>query len=218
MTDQEKLEALQRVTGGVSRETGTQLLELEVLFLRWARTMNLASPQTLGQTWSRHILDSAQLWVHRHDAQHWLDLGSGSGFPGLVLAVLAREVGHSVVMVESNQKKSAYLRQAIRVLHLPAEVQATRVESLPGKIWETTALVVTARAFAPLVRIFDWTDGFGGGAARALLHKGRGYQNEVAEARDGWTFDLLEHPSSTDADGVVLDVTGVRRTETQLGN
>jgi 16S rRNA (guanine527-N7)-methyltransferase len=211
LNEQEKYESLQRVTGGVSRETYQQLLELERFFLKWAQTINLVAPSTLDQVWTRHILDSAQLWMIRGETSSWLDLGSGSGFPGLVLATLSKEAGSRTTLVESNSKKSTYLRQAIRHLSLHADVITKRVEELPSETFQRSGRTTTARAFAPLDRILTWTNGLGSSRSRALLHKGRGFHAEVAEARGTWDFVLVEHPSLLDLDSVVLDITGIRK-------
>ena len=189
----------------------TRIFELETFFVKWARTINLVSPTTFANSWHRHILDSAQLWCLRQETAHWLDLGSGSGFPGLVLAALSKDKGLRSTFVESNAKKSAYLRQAISYLKLDARVRTERVEELEPEIYARSGTTITARAFAPLERTLAWTRGFGSPVARALLHKGRGYKDEISAARGSWHFDLIEHPSLVDSDSVILDITGVRR-------
>jgi 16S rRNA (guanine527-N7)-methyltransferase len=205
----QKIESLQQVAGGVSRETAERMLALEACFSKWAARINLVAPSTLSDAWNRHVLDSAQLWRLRSSAKAWMDLGSGSGFPGLTVAVLGREEGHQVTLVESNLKKAAYLRSAAAELELKVDVSTKRVEDLD---WAGGARpLITARAFAPLSRILHWTNGFGSSTTRALLHKGRGYQDEIMEVRDLWHFDLVEHRSLIEADSVILDISNVRR-------
>ncbi len=114
---------------GVSRET-LMLLESYVEHLQhWQKTTNLVAPSTLSQIWSRHIVDCAQLLALQPQARHWLDLGSGGGLPGLVLACQLKELGGSVDLIESNSKKAAFLRHVATSLNLPARVHAERIET-----------------------------------------------------------------------------------------
>lgn len=207
MTPKKKLEALRQIYPQVSRETEFLLVELEAFFLKWASTINLVSPATLPHTWTRHVLDSAQLIPLADEINSWLDLGSGSGFPGLVLAAFAKSASGHVTMVESNHKKAAYLRQAAAKFDLPATVKVQRVEAYKSA---DDVSVITARAFAPLSEILRMTDGLYDPSRRALLHKGRGYAAEIEAARDRWTFDLVEHRSLIDPESVILDISGVR--------
>jgi 16S rRNA (guanine527-N7)-methyltransferase len=103
------------------------------------------------------------------------------------------------------------LKQAISVLGINAKVLTQRVEQLEPALFQAEGVTVTARAFAPLARMLEWTDGFGSPATRALLHKGRDYQTELAEVRGRWTFDLIERPSLVDSASVILDITAVKR-------
>jgi 16S rRNA (guanine527-N7)-methyltransferase len=206
-----KVASIRRVVPEVSRETIDRLLRLEAFFLKWATSINLVAPSTIDDAWNRHFLDSAQLWQWRETTRSWLDLGSGSGFPALVLAVLSQDHSLSTILVESNLKKSAYLKQAISLLGLDAKVLTQRVEQLEPRFFQAEGVTVTARAFAPLARMLEWTDGFGSPSTRALLHKGRDYQSELAEARGRWTFDLIERPSLVDSASVILDITAAKR-------
>src|SRR5690606_22298714 len=125
------------------------LLEFEKLFLKWTQRINLAAPSTLKDVWSRHILDSAQLARLEPTATNWLDIGSGGGFPGLVLAFLLKErSGARIDLVESNRKKAAFLQSVIGQFDLPAKVNAVRIEDSYGIVPDPE--VVTARALAPL--------------------------------------------------------------------
>lgn len=190
----------------VSRETLEKLQNLESFFLKWAKHINLVAPSTLDDVWSRHILDSAQLWAYRGDAKNWIDLGSGSGFPALVISCLLGDQG-KVTMVESNVKKASYLRNASASLGLNTLVRTERVEAL-GTV---EADLITARAFAPLPRLFEFSESIFANGRRALLHKGRGYQQELEDVRDEWDYDLLIHQSLVDSDSVILEISNLRR-------
>lgn len=202
-----KIDALCGIVGPVSRETAERMLEFEALFLKWAARINLVAQSTLDNVWTRHVLDSAQIFRLAPDAEAWVDLGSGGGFPGLVIAVLRGDQrGRKIHLVESSRKKAAFLQNAISVLHLQAEVHADRVESVAGQL--PTKATVSARALAPLHILLELSFPFLG---RGLFHKGRDYRSEVAISRDAWAFDLIDHPSLIAPDSVILDISNVRR-------
>lgn len=205
-----KRSELESVAGDVSRETFEGLVRFEDLFRKWAERINLAAPSTLPDLWRRHILDSAQLMKLAPQESRWLDLGSGGGFPGAVVAILLRDrAGGHVDLVESNAKKAAFLKTALGELHAPASVHVTRIEAFAGKQGEIE--VVTARALAPLPALLGLASPWLSAGAKGLFHKGRDYRREVEESRDGWQFDLIEHPSAVDRDGVILEISGLRR-------
>lgn len=207
MTGERRAE-LESVAGPVSRETFDRLLRFETQFRKWSQRINLAAPSTLPQLWSRHILDSAQLLKLAPDAARWLDLGSGGGFPGAVLAILLRDcAGASIDLIESNAKKAAFLKTVLGELQAPAMVHVVRIESFAGSGYD----VVTARALAPLPALLQLASPWLAGGARGLFHKGRDYRREVEESRDVWRFDLVEHASAVDRIGVILEVSGLRR-------
>jgi 16S rRNA (guanine527-N7)-methyltransferase len=207
---QQKLEALRETTGSVSRETFERLLEFERSFLRWSERINLASPSTLNETWSRHILDSAQIAQLAPTEKRWLDLGSGGGFPGAVIAILLMErQGASIDLVESNRKKAAFLQTTLGRLKAPARVHPRRIEDA-YKLVEMPE-IVTARALAPLPVLLGLVLPWLGAGARGLFHKGRDYQSEVKESVQQWSFDLLEHRSIVDPESVVLEIHHLRR-------
>ena len=200
---------LQKATGPVSRETFERLQAFEQLFLKWNRSINLAAPSTLDDVWRRHILDSAQLARIAPAATRWVDLGSGGGFPGLVLAfLLVERPGASVDLVESNRKKASFLQSVIGQFDLPARVVAKRIDDSYGLVF--TPEIVTARALAALPDLLDLSAPWLAKGARALFHKGRDYRTEVEESTHRWVFDLVEHPSMTDPHGVILEVTHLR--------
>src|SRR5262245_11171456 len=143
----DRTRALALVT--VSRETSLRLDQLVSLLLKWQAKINLVAPSTLGHVWTRHVADSLQLLRLAPQAHAWVDLGSGGGFPGLVLAcALADKPPATVHLVESNAKKAAFLREAVRTLTLPALVHAMRIKDFVQGFAETPD-VVTARALAP---------------------------------------------------------------------
>jgi 16S rRNA (guanine527-N7)-methyltransferase len=202
-------ERLHETAGPVSRETFDRLARFEGLFLKWNRRINLAAPSTLGNVWQRHILDSAQLMPLAPVASHWLDLGAGGGFPGLVVALLLKERGGSIDLVESNRKKASFLQAVIGEFGLPARVIARRIEESPGLT--ASADVVTARALAPLPALLDLAAPWLTAGSRGLFHKGRDYRAEVEESTHRWAFDLVEHRSRVDPQSVILEISGLRQ-------
>ncbi|CAN7229930.1 16S rRNA (guanine(527)-N(7))-methyltransferase RsmG [Phyllobacterium sp. LjRoot231] len=207
-SDREK--RLQEVLSHVSRETVDNLCGFEELFRKWSTAINLASPSTLDQLWERHIVDSAQLFDMAPNASKWLDLGSGGGFPGVVLAILLKErSGGRIDLVESNGKKAAFLRTAIGQFSAPGTVHAARIDAVWAKI--PTPEIITARALASLNELFALSEPWMNDGATALFQKGRDYRREIEESRYDWSFDLVERRSVVDKDSVVLQVSNLRR-------
>ena len=207
-------EDLQEAAGPVSRETFERLQAFEQLFLKWNRSINLAAPSTLDDVWRRHILDSAQLARIAPAATRWVDLGSGGGFPGLVLGFLLKErPGASIDLVESNRKKASFLQSVVGQFDLPARVLAKRIDDSYGLV--SAPEIVTARALAALPDLLDLAAPWLTKGARALFHKGRDYRAEVEESTHRWAFDLVEHSSMTDAEGVILEITELRPAKPQ---
>jgi 16S rRNA (guanine527-N7)-methyltransferase len=201
---------LEAIAGSVSRETFECLIRFEATFGKWAERINLAAPSTLPDLWRRHILDSAQLMRLAPDAARWLDLGSGGGFPGAVVAILLRDrTGASVDLVESNAKKAAFLKTILGELKAPARVHVARIEAFQDDGHEFD--VVTARALAALPALLGLAERWLTAGAKGLFHKGRDYRREVEESGDGWRFDLVEHASAVDREGVILEISGLRR-------
>lgn len=201
---------LQAIAGPVSRETFERLIRFEAQFQKWAARINLAAPSTLPQLWSRHILDSAQLVTLAPNAARWMDLGSGGGFPGAVVAILLRDRSDaSVDLVESNAKKAAFLMTVLGELQAPARVHVARIEAFQAG--EARFDVVSARALAALPALLELSERWLAAGATGLFHKGRDYRREVEESRDGWRFDLVEHASAVDREGVILQISGLRR-------
>ena len=196
----------------VSRETHARLEDYYRLVVKWNKAINLVSAGSLKDGWQRHVLDSAQmLAISGCEQGRWLDIGSGAGFPGLVVAILADETlpDLKVTLVEGDRRKAAFLSEAIRQLKLGAEVFSGRVENLP----EAHAAVVSARAFAPLHRLLAEASRHLSGDGVGLFMKGQTYQAEIAEASDRWAYECDVIPSKTDANSVVLRVRRVRHVE-----
>ncbi|RWD30875.1 16S rRNA (guanine(527)-N(7))-methyltransferase RsmG [Mesorhizobium sp.] len=207
-------ESLEKAAGPVSRETFERLVAFEQVFLKWNRSINLAAPSTLDDVWRRHLLDSAQLARIEPKARRWVDLGSGGGFPGLVLGfLLAEREGASIDLVESNRKKASFLQAVIGQFDLPARVVARRIDDSYSLVPEPE--IVTARALAALPALLDLAAPWLTKGARALFHKGRDYRAEVEESTHRWAFDLVEHPSMTDPHGVILEITNLRPAKPQ---
>lgn len=182
-----------------------RLEALEALVRRWTARINLVSPATVPDLWTRHIADSAQLWaLAPPGVDRWADLGSGGGFPALVIACLAADVGApQVTLIESDQRKCAFLRSAARELGLSVSVLDARVEAAPAQ----GAAVVSARALAPLPALLPLVLRHMAPGGTALLPKGRGWEAEVEAARTGgWRFTLEPCPSRTDPSSRVLRV------------
>lgn len=197
---------LDGVLANVSRETQEALRTYVTHVIRWNATMNLIGKATERDLWERHVLDCAQLVAIMPHARRWLDVGSGAGFPGIVIAILLRGVpGAHVQLVESNRKKAGFLQAMVGALDLPATVEPVRIETLTYAVTD----VVTARALAPLTDLLRWFAPWMAHGATALLQKGRGYSVEVAESHDDWQYDLIEHASAVDSQSRILEISNL---------
>ena len=189
----------------VSRETLSRLEVFVALFEKWSRRINLAAPSTLPHIWERHILDSAQIFALNPGPRSWLDVGSGGGFPGIVTAILLADAGGGHVdLIESNQKKAAFLRRALAETGGRGAVHAIRIEQAQQTLSGFDA--VSARAVADLDRLLAYCAPWLEQGAEAYFHKGRDYRREIDKARRSWSFDLIEHKSIVDADSVILQI------------
>lgn len=206
---EEKRSGLRQIFPSVSRETEDDLLQYEALVKKWQPHINLIANATLPDLWGRHILDSVQLFPLQADKKSWLDLGSGGGFPGLVLAILLKTSGGHISLVESNSKKAAFLRTVIAELDLPAQVYGFRIESMAGKV--EIPDVITARALAPLASLFELMHPLMGEETIGLLQKGRDYQKEIEQARKHWAFNLVKHESRIDKESIILQTSGLHK-------
>ena len=199
-----------RDIAGVSRETLDRLTIFHDVLLRWTASINLIAPSTVAQAWERHIVDSAQVFdfIPPASTRH-VDLGSGGGLPGLIIAILAKEALPSLgtVLIESDQRKATFLRSIIRELDLNAEVRCTRIET----VTDLAADVVTARALAPLDQLLGFVAPLLDVDGIALLLKGRQADAEIDLARKLWSFDVTQHISRTDRDARILQIKDIRR-------
>jgi 16S rRNA (guanine527-N7)-methyltransferase len=194
----------------VSRETIQALRELEALVRHWTPAINLISKSSVPVIWDRHIIDSAQLFAFcPTGAQRWMDIGSGGGFPGLVIAILAKEArpGLKVTLVESDARKSTFLRHVATSLGLNVDVIIDRVESLPAM----HADILSARALAPLTDLLPFAVQHLGPGGVALFPKGARHAEEVTVARRSWRFDLESHPSLSEPDAAILIIRNIER-------
>ena len=192
----------------VSRETREKLELLERELRRWQAIKNLVGPATLDRIWDRHIVDSLQLLDLVPEARTWLDLGSGAGFPGLVLAIAGAERGLKVHLVESNSRKCAFLRHVVRLAGAPATIHEARLEAvIPGFVGR--ADVVSARALAALPLLLEWTEPLLKAGTIGLFPKGRDAEIELTEARKRWTFAADILPSRTDSQARILRITSI---------
>jgi len=192
---------------GVSRETETTLEALVETLVKWQKAINLVGRVTLDDIWTRHVLDSAQAApMIPAGAVTLADLGSGAGFPGLVLAALRPQL--EVTLIEADARKAAFLAEAARRMALkkPPKIVIGRIEAVAP----VAADVVTARAVAPLVRLLAWADRHRGDPAICLFHKGKGWQVELTEAMAAWDIGCQPLPSITDRDAVLLRIDAFR--------
>jgi 16S rRNA (guanine527-N7)-methyltransferase len=195
----------------VSRETLARLDLFVATLHAWQRRINLIAPATVGEIWTRHIADSLQLLPLASAARVWLDLGSGGGFPGLVIAcALAEKAGARVHLVESNGKKAAFLREAVRVTGAPAIVHPARIEQMGTRIDESID-IVTARAVAPLADLLGLAEPWLKRGAKALFPKGQDVGAELTEASKYWSIAAVLVASRTDPHGRILQVDHANR-------
>jgi 16S rRNA (guanine527-N7)-methyltransferase len=195
---------------GVPRETMARFEAHRALLEQWNRRINLVSAASLADVWRRHVADSAQLWaLCPESAGTWLDLGSGAGFPGLVIAALAADArpGLRVSLVESDQRKAAFLEAAARAAGLAVTVLTARAAALPPQ----RADVVSARALAPLAELLALAEKHRKPSGICLFPKGEAVHKEVADARARWHFDLRIHPSRTDSRAAIVEIGAMRR-------
>ncbi|MGN7752743.1 16S rRNA (guanine(527)-N(7))-methyltransferase RsmG [Sinorhizobium sp. 22678] len=197
----------------VSRETVEKLEHFASLFQKWARSINLVAPSTLGDLWQRHILDSLQLYQLSPAPKTWVDLGSGGGFPGVITAICLSEAENGWVhLVESNNKKAAFLRVALRETGARGSVHPIRIEAAPAEIPYCHA--ISARALADLSQLLDHCAPWmlmEGSKTVAFFHKGRDYQQEVDKAVSRFQFNLIKHASVVEPDSVVLEIANLSR-------
>ena len=195
---------------GVSRETVERLETHLALLRKWNPAINLVAPSTLSTGWERHIRDSAQVMRHcsRSDG-HWLDFGTGGGFPGLVCAILAAEIVPQIrfTFVESDKRKAAFLTSAAQTIGLAHKILSERIEALPPQ----NADIISARAVAPLAQLLAYSAPHLGQGGICIFPKGERYLSEVDAARHDWRFKLSRFPSITDSNAAILVLGDIER-------
>lgn len=189
----------------VSRETYAELQAFAAMVEKWTPHINLISKASVNDLWERHIVDSAQLYRFSPSKfQTWVDFGSGGGFPGIVVACLGKafQPGAHFTLIESDQRKVSFLKTVVRELSLPASIIARRIE----EVEPLGADIVSARALTALSTLLPLIERHLKPSGLALLHKGRRFGEEVAEARRSWSFELDEYPSMTNSEARLLSV------------
>jgi 16S rRNA (guanine527-N7)-methyltransferase len=190
---------------GVSRETLARLEKYYSILIEWSNRINLVSRAAAAEIWHRHILDSAQLMtLMPSGSRSLIDLGSGAGFPGLVLAILG---ARGVELIESDARKCAFLREAARVTGTEVTIHNRRIETVAPH----AADVVTARGCAPLDRLLGLAERFIGPRTTCFFLKGARVEGELTAAGKAWTMAVTRHPSRTDPHGVILSLQQVVR-------
>ena len=195
----------------VSRETEARLDRYVDLLREWQTKTNLIAPSTLPTLWTRHISDSLQLLTLAPSAKAWADLGSGGGFPGIVLAcALAEAPGALVHLVERNAKKAAFLREALRVTNAPGQIHLADIRESVDRIAGPIDCV-TARAVAPLHQLIGFVEPLVSKGAKALFLKGQDVEAELTEATKYWNINPHMHPSRTGGQGWIVELDRIER-------
>lgn len=190
----------------VSREIAARLDRLVDMLLDWQQRINLVAPSTIPTVWTRHISDSLQLIELAPQAKIWVDLGSGAGFPGLVLACALADDPQAVVhLVESNGKKANFLREAAIHTGVPTKIHHVRIEDFTKK-FDARPDVITARALAPLSEILGLAYPLSKTGAQGLFLKGQDVASELTEATKYWKFEPVLVPSKTSANSRIVSV------------
>ncbi|MBT9385708.1 16S rRNA (guanine(527)-N(7))-methyltransferase RsmG [Pseudooceanicola sp. CBS1P-1] len=201
--------SLDPTTESVSRETSEKLRLYAELLEKWNRKINLVSKHTIPDLWTRHFVDSAQIHSLASDFAHWLDIGSGGGFPGLVIAIRAAELqpDATFTLIESDQRKCAFLRSVARETGVKVQVLSQRIEQAPVQ----GADVLSARALASLSDLLGFAERHLAPEGVALFPKGQRWKEEISEAEAQWRFRWEAVPSKTESEAVILKIGGIRR-------
>jgi 16S rRNA (guanine527-N7)-methyltransferase len=198
----------------VSRESQSRLKLYAELLARWQKQINLIGEDSLADLWERHIADGLQLKAHIGGGEQTIiDLGSGAGLPGLVLALTYPE--YRVILIESNGKKAAFLREVARQARISVKVLHERIERIDSSPYRSRRPVITARALAPLRELLElagpWLS-----SGRGLFHKGQDAGRELTEVMKSWTIQYIRHPSAIDPKGTILEILEARHRHEQL--
>mmetsp|Transcript_5214 Transcript_5214/g.9192 ORF Transcript_5214/g.9192 Transcript_5214/m.9192 type:complete len:212 (-) Transcript_5214:349-984(-) len=196
----------------VSRETMDRLKLLHNQLLRWQKTVNLVAPSTLDVAWSRHFVDSAQLYeLAPPQVASWLDFGSGGGFPGLVIAAIGAEKfpDFKMTLVESDIRKCGFMREAARLMNVKVNILTRRIADIPRQNTE----VISARALSNLSTLMDFAEPHLNPLTCLLFPKGSSYRAELEDVSEDWKSKAEVIPSLTDPDAVVLRFRAVNERE-----
>ena len=195
----------------VSRETSARLDRFVELLFQWQVKTNLVAAAELSRIWTRHISDSLQLLSIVSNARNWVDFGSGGGFPAIPIAcALTDQSGAKIHLVESNGKKAAFLREALRITSAPGIVQATAIEDIVDSI-QGPIDCVTARALAPLHELIGFAEPLVKKGAEALFPKGQDVEAELTEATKYWNIKPILHSSLTGGQGWIVELDQIER-------
>lgn len=187
----------------VSREIFIKIIEFKNLLLKWNKTINLISTKTSDNLMNRHILDSVQLLSFIEKGSKIIDLGSGAGFPAIILSISGVE---DITLIESDSRKAAFLLQASKISSNNIKILNKRIENIESLQCD----IITSRAFAELTSIFEYSSKIKV-KSKFLLHKGAGYKNEIAKAEKHWLFNRTVHDSITSETGKILEITDLTR-------
>lgn len=201
--------ALSEGYADVSRETSQRLQDYEALVRKWNPSINLVARSTLEDFGTRHIVDSMQITELGGDVSHWVDLGSGGGMPGLVVAIMLKDTqpNAKVTLVESDKRKATFLRVASQELGLSTTVMSKRIEDVPA----LAADVISARALAPLATLLSYAKPHLTENGRCLFLKGENFQQEITESLVSWRFQSEVLTSQTNPSAVVLRIKDIHR-------
>jgi 16S rRNA (guanine527-N7)-methyltransferase len=197
---------------GVSRETSAMLDAYVDLLSKWQRSINLVSPKSMEDLWRRHILDCGQLvGLAPRYARNWVDLGAGAGLPGLVVAILLKESGdHSrVTLIEANGKKAAFLKEAIRLTGVRAQVIQGRIEDAVNS--GIPCDIVTARALAPMQELLRLSSTLFMNGAQGYFLKGQDVEAELTDSAKSWKMQVQLLRSLSDPNGRIVHVTALSK-------
>lgn len=189
----------------VSRETIERLALYEALLAKWNPKINLVSKSTLEDAWQRHFVDSAQIWcLAPIGVQRWVDIGSGAGFPGLVVAAMAAELAPQleVILIESDQRKSIFMQTAAREMGITVRILNDRIENVPPQ----NADILSARALASLPQLLEFTDKHRNYNGVCLFSKGARVDSELTNAATSWHISYETFSSVTDSQAVILRI------------
>ena len=201
-----------RQESGISTSAFARIEAMDRVLIDWSERHNLIARSTIEDRWERHYLDSAQLApIVGAAVSHLVDLGSGAGFPGLILAAILEDVGGRVTLIESRSKKAAFLREAGKQMGLSTlTVIPQRIESVSLSVAPDA---ITARALAPLNKLLGYAHGIAGKNTKYVFPKGQDVEVELTEASKCWHMSVKQHPSRTSPDGTILEIGNLARVE-----